>query len=252
MLDGGLTPWGGNPNLAQMEWKTILEKKRAGFSLSADRIPLIFCISNKCDKAYFVVFSIRYSYIIFWSHLAWNLIISCIVDSKMPFWCGLKPLTALPLLCRACCAAAVGRAADGRRTHRVTVVGSVADGRRTMRFVPWSSIHAGLFHCTKAPWARRIWGWIPVPAPPKLGGRGSEPPYSHPLSQGDGGLNRCPFPSVPCILVLISSQNILITGYGRTAYARTFLMIGNLHSCLSAPQEDNYGHAVEPKRWYKM
>ena len=54
----------------------------------------------------------------------------------MPFWCGLKPLTALPLLCRAGCSAAVGRAADGRRTHRVTVVGSVSDGRRTMRFVP--------------------------------------------------------------------------------------------------------------------
>ena len=60
----------------------------------------------------------------------------CIVDSKMPFWCVLKPLTALPLLCRVGCAAAAGRAADGRRTHRVTVVGSVADGRRTMRFVP--------------------------------------------------------------------------------------------------------------------
>ena len=71
---------------------------------------------------------------------------------------------------------------------------------------------------------------------------------SCPLSQGDGGLNRCSFPSVPCILVPVSSQNILITGYGRTAYARTFLMIGNLHFCLSAPQEDNYGHAVEPKR----
>lgn len=60
----------------------------------------------------------------------------CIVDSKMPFWCGLKPLMALPLLCRAGCAAAVGRAADGRRTQRVTVVGSVSGGRRTMRFVP--------------------------------------------------------------------------------------------------------------------
>lgn len=252
MLDGGLTPWGGNPNLAQMEWKTILEKKRAGFSLSADRIPLVFCISNKCDKEDFVVFSIRYSYVIFWSRLSWNPIVSRIVDSKMPFWCGLKPLTALPLLCRAGCAAVVGRAADGRRTHRVTVVDSVSGGRRTMRFVPWSSPHAGLFYCTKAPWARRIWGWIPVPAPPKLGGRGSEPPYSHPLSQGDGGLNRRSFPSVPCILVPVSSQNILITGYGRTAYARTFLMVYKLNSCLSAPQEAHDGHAVEPKRWYKM
>ena len=75
---------------------------------------------------------------------------------------------------------------------------------------------------------------------------------SCPLSQGDGGLNRCPFPSVPCILVPVSSQNILITGYGLTASARTFLMIGNLHSCLSAPQEAHDCHAVEPKRWYKM
>lgn len=182
MLDGGLTPWGGNPNLAQMEWKTILEKKRVGFSLGADRIPLVFWGSTKCDKAYSVVLSIRYSYIIFWSRLSWNLIISRIVDSKMPFWYGLKPLTALPLLCRAGCAAAVGRAADGRRTHRVTVVGSVAGGRRTMRFVAWSSAHAGLFLCTKAPWARRIWGWIPVPAPPKLGGWGAEPPCPCPLS----------------------------------------------------------------------
>lgn len=68
------------------------------------------------------------------------------------------------------------------------------------------------------------------------------------MGQGGGGLNRCPFPSVPCILVPVSSQNILITGYGRTAYARTFLMIYNLHFCLSAPQEDNYGHGAEPKR----
>ena len=176
MLDGGLTPWGGNPNLAQMEWKTILEKKRAGFSLGADRIPLVFGVSTKCDKEDSVVLSIRYSYIIFWSRLSWNLIISCIVDSKMPFWCGLKPLTALPLLCRAGCAATVGRAADGRRTQRVTVVGSVSGGRRTMRFVAWSSAHAGLFLCTKAPWARRIWGWTAVLAPPKSGGWGSEPP----------------------------------------------------------------------------
>ena len=85
-------------------------------------------------------------------------------------------------------------------------------------------------------------------APPKSGGWGSEPPYSRPLSQGDGGLNRRPFPSVPCILVPVSSQNILITGYGRAAYARTFLMIYKLNSCLSAPQEAHDGHGVEPKR----
>ena len=80
----------------------------------------------------------------------------------MPFWCGLKPLTALPLLCRAGCAAAVGRAADGRRTHRVTVVGSVAGGL--------------------LPEALPMQGFSCVQKPPEPGGYEAESPCPHPLS----------------------------------------------------------------------